>query len=480
MLSPRQAAAEIPEDGRRVPFGWSAIRLGEKETIFHIGDIAPTPNEEDGSLPIQFRLTAAVEFRHEATVEISLAKSERKLGALDLRYGEPHQLFSLTLSKEDAVTASREGVTARVVAGDPVWIFSGNGAPMEHQPHLLVKGKLSPAGEFFRRMASPASIQPFGWMEGCVLDGLLDLAESTGNASFRRAALSHLALFTGGKGEKPGDQLILEDHFGKPSDGKFFSIESVLPLAALSRVEPSHPLLALALPYWKSRINAAGVIADWSITSEGSYTVSYVAAELARASGKNQAGELREFAIGQARARLCLFDGREFFRIISPDGRKGNRNWLRGIAWHLLGLARTLAALKKGADRELPPDLVAGFTDFSGWVLRQQRPDSLWDVFSDDPSSDHDTDTSGAAGTAAALAIGARIGLLPESALAAAEKSLRALEDFLTPDGFLTHATQSNKCGESIQRSRYRVIYPMGMGLLAQLYAACEKTAPRK
>ncbi|WP_437206165.1 hypothetical protein [Planctomicrobium sp. SH664] len=42
----------------------------------------------------------------------------------------------------------------------------------------------------------------------------------------------------------------------------------------------------------------------------------------------------------------------------------------------------------------------------------------------------------------------------------------------LTPDGFLQGASQSNKGGEDLQRSEYRVIYQMGMGLMAQLLAA--------
>jgi hypothetical protein len=40
------------------------------------------------------------------------------------------------------------------------------------------------------------------------------------------------------------------------------------------------------------------------------------------------------------------------------------------------------------------------------------------------------------------------------------------------PDGFLGGVAQANKGGERLQRGDYRVIYQMGMGLMAQLIAA--------
>lgn len=48
------------------------------------------------------------------------------------------------------------------------------------------------------------------------------------------------------------------------------------------------------------------------------------------------------------------------------------------------------------------------------------------------------------------------------------------LQDYLTDDGLLTAAAQSNRAGESLQRDDYRVIYQMGMGLMGQLIAAID------
>ncbi|HID22692.1 MAG TPA: hypothetical protein EYP14_09870 [Planctomycetaceae bacterium] len=46
------------------------------------------------------------------------------------------------------------------------------------------------------------------------------------------------------------------------------------------------------------------------------------------------------------------------------------------------------------------------------------------------------------------------------------------MEKHLTSDGLLGGASQSNKGGESLQRSDYRRVYQMAMGLQAQLIAA--------
>ena len=63
-------------------------------------------------------------------------------------------------------------------------------------------------------------------------------------------------------------------------------------------------------------------------------------------------------------------------------------------------------------------------------------------------------------------------GWLDDGMRAAAVKCLAGLKPYLTPDGFLGGASQSNKGGPGLQRSDYRVIYQMGMGLMAQLIAA--------
>jgi rhamnogalacturonyl hydrolase YesR len=188
-------------------------------------------------------------------------------------------------------------------------------------------------------------------------------------------------------------------------------------------------------------------------------------AELAKAQGSE---ELMRLALDQVRIRqAACFNGQAFHRTRSDDGERGNRNWARGIAWQLLGTARTLVVAGNRSDIS---DLTAGLKRLGDWVRSFQRSDGLWSVFVDEPALM--PDTGGSAGIAAALAIGANRGWLDASAKAAAAKALAGLQRSLTPDGFLTGVSQANKGGEPLQRSDYRVIYQMGMGLMGQLIAA--------
>jgi rhamnogalacturonyl hydrolase YesR len=84
-------------------------------------------------------------------------------------------------------------------------------------------------------------------------------------------------------------------------------------------------------------------------------------------------------------------------------------------------------------------------------------------------------DTAGSSGIAAALALGRRHGWLPASADASATRALDGLRGYFTSDGFLGGVAPANLGGgEPLQRSDYRVIFQMGMGLMAQLMAALE------
>jgi len=136
--------------------------------------------------------------------------------------------------------------------------------------HLLVPGRASAFSEFEARLGSLASIQPFSWNEGCVLDGLLDLAELPGREQFRQTAQQHLALFI------QNGRLVYEDPKSVPADGRVYGIEGVLPFAALVRLDPQHPLLELPVKFALKHRDASGAGRDGhSTTSEGTYTVGY-------------------------------------------------------------------------------------------------------------------------------------------------------------------------------------------------------------
>jgi hypothetical protein len=404
--------------------------------------------------------------RDEKEVEVTLAKSGRRLGSLDVRFPAQFQVYQLAITPGDAGEMVREGVALRLVKGSDLEILAtGPDLPAALQPHLMCPGNLAPMEEFYLRLRSLASVQQFGWMEGCVLEGLLDLGQLPDGQPDREGAARHLAKFI-----RDG-KLTYESPRSAPSDGRIYGIEATLPFAALARTDPANPLLQLAVDGWNARRRPSGAVQDGSsMSSEGTYTVAYPMALIAQARGDEA---LMRDALEQCRHRSVLFNGAEFWRTLDENGMRHDRNWARGIAWQMLGLVRMLEVARDRADIA---DLKEHLRLFSGWIMQHQRPDGLWSVIVTEPRLT--ADTSGSAGIAAALARAARSGWLGPEARDSALRAYGALNAHLTADGFLGGASQSNKGGLGLQRSDYRVIYQMGMGLLAQLAAALEQRDP--
>lgn len=455
------AAPDLPVPAKmRAPFGWKTATIASNKSPL----VCVWPNLARVVTPTHLRFAIALDERDEKTIEVFLPKSGRVIGPMEVRFVSQFQIHQLRLTAADVAGIRREGVGMRLTKGSDLEILAdGADIPAVLLPHLLVPGTVDAMIEYFARLNSLACVQPFGWMEGCVLDGLLDLAALPQHAHLMGAAKKHLALFF------KGDHLVYENHVSAPSDGKLYGIEGGLPFAALARVAPQHPLHELALQFWQSRKRPTGAIQDGvHLSSEGSYTVGYALAEIAKA---RKSEELMQLALTQVRVRQAtLFDGKEFWRTHNDDGRRTNRNWARGIAWQILGLARTLTVAK---DRSDIADLITSLRQLAAWSIALQREDGLWSVFADEPNLT--PDTAGSAGIAAALAVGAKHGWLDASASAAAAKTLAGLQKHLTPDGLLGGVSQPNKGGEALQRSDYRTIYQMGMGLMAQIEAALQR-----
>ena len=458
------SAPDVPlPDGKREPFGWKTAAVGAVPMVL------AWPDFPADAKPNALRITVGLDVRDEKLIDAYLPTSGRMLGTFDVRFGCLFQVFAISLAATDAADIQREGVALRLTKGAELRVFTGGeGMPAALQPHLLVPGTADAMTEFFARMDSLACVQAFSWQEGCVLDGLLDLAALPARAELKDAARRHFARYV-----KDG-KLVYENHLSVPSDGRLYGIEGALPFAALAKLDPQSPLLDDALKSLLKRKDAEGCIQDGQhASSEGAYTVGYPLAVIA-AQRKDDALEqvaLTQLSVRQAR----LFDGKSFWRTSEPkDGetKKGNRAWARGFAWQFLGCARTLRELKHRSD--LAPH-IAAFQQLAAWVLPFQRADGLWSVILDKPELT--PDTSGSAGIAAALAIGAQRGWLEANARTAAAKTLAGLKQHLTPDGFLGGVSQANKSNEDLQRGTYRVIYQMGMGLMAQLIAALETKA---
>ncbi len=447
------AALPMPE-GRRASFGWQSVAIGEQA-------IALTwPNLPADAAVSRLRIAAALDERDVKRIEAVSLRDGAPLGSIEVRFASQFQPYELAVTRAQAA----DGIALRLASGTPFRVFTaGETLPAELAVHLLVPGGAKPRGEFLRRLDSLACVQQFGWMEGCVLDGLLDLSALPGLGQLKAAAQRHLDLFvSGGKLTYDGPRCELVRD-------RIYGIEGPLPLAALAKLDPKSPVLDLLPPFCAARRDADGDVLDGrNASSEGAYTVGYPLAVMAR---QRQDAAMATMALDQLRARQArlMVDG-TFYRTHNADGGRGDRHWARGMAWQLLGYARVLRELRGFvAEAELAPR-IDEMRALAALVRRLQRPDGLWAVFADEPALT--ADTGGSAGIAAALAIGAGCGWLTTDDRAAAQRCHDALLTHLTPDGFLAGVSQSNKGGGGLQRSDYRVIYQMGMGLLAQLMAA--------
>lgn len=460
----------LPAD-RRLTRAWEAFAIPASGESVHLRwntfDLSTLPQRA------RLRVSVALDEREEKLLEAYLPRSGRVIGTFDIRYAHIFQPFEIALSGRDVREIAAHGVSLRLVKGNyPLWLHGMTSADVDPaglcaamMPHLI--SDPIPAltaeqalGEMVARLASLASLQFFGWQEGCVLNGLLDLADRLPVGAAHAAIRDHLRFFFDGQG-----RLSYVDDWSRPADGTIYGIECTLPFAVLAQIDPTHPTLREAVAFWQAARSADGTVQDADMLSaEGNYTVAYPMALLATALGQP---ELTTLALEQLRVRRDrLFVGDDFYLRVMSNGKRTFRNWCRGVAWYLLGLTRTLGVLPP------PPDLVAELARAAVWIARWQLPSGLWATFVDEPKVF--PDTSGSAGIAAALALGVRYGLLPATYRTHAERALEALVGYLTPDGFLTGVSQVNKAGEALQRGTYRVMSQMGMGLLAQLVAALD------
>ncbi|MFN3326722.1 MAG: glycoside hydrolase family 88 protein [Bryobacteraceae bacterium] len=394
------------------------------------------------------------DYREFGKIAVHLAGSGRLIASVDVSLAPRFDPYYVPLSDPDARTASREGLLLRAEGGDARRSVLSAGparrreAPALH-PFLLIPGKLRPLDEYFHRMRSLDVTQEFDWRAGCVTEGLYALGEL-------KALRRYLDLF-------------LRESSEEATASFRRGVEQTLPAAAIARVMSSHPAIEDALSLWSKRRNASGHVQGGTrIVAEANYTVAYPMAVIGAVRGD---GALREQAVLQLRAardRLVDTAGNLFLRHDESTGERTYLGWARGVAWYILGLAATLDALP---DAERPPDLLEELRRSLRWALQFQRDDGLWCAFL--PESDVAPDTSGSAGIGAALRIARKLRAAEPSWEQAARRALQGCLGRLSPHGFLTGVSQSNKRegGESFQRSPHRVSMQFGMGLLGAFLA---------
>ena len=321
----------LPEE-QRVPFEWKAqpvlpdgVSITELHLVAGEGVVGARPCRSISGC------------RCANKIEVIALRTKNVLGTLDIQYAHVFQIFELPLGLNEALLAVREGVGLRMIEGEaPLWFFVGDPSVSSiepvHLPHLMIGDAKEPLESFKDRFNSLASIQPFGWMEGCVLDGLLD-------AGFTATARQHLELFV------KNNELVYEDPRSRPSDGCFYGIESTLPIAMLTKLAPAHPLVDLAVQFMKEHTDQHGIIKDGdTLSAEGSYTIAYPLSVIA---ARRKDRELAQLAFKQLELRrACLWEGGALYLRRQDNGTRTFRNWGRAYAWHLLGLIRTLEQLK--------------------------------------------------------------------------------------------------------------------------------------
>nr|BAF98623.1 hypothetical protein [Streptomyces argenteolus] len=429
-----------PSGGRRVPFGWTAAPVpvaGERPPVrlaWSSGTRAPAA---------VLRFTVACDDREEKRVTVRTAVTGTELGTVDVRFADPHQRFGLYLESSKAEVAVREGVALEVTRGtSPLWIFIGPDSPVSHRPCLLPAAEGDPTAELFTRLASLDSIQPFGWMEGCVLDALSEMERSFPQQADRIgiALTAHLGRYI-----SDGD-IHYEDPRSKPVVNRYYGIEATLPVVAIADRDHDHPAVRRAVEDWRARADDEGCVRDAPTTAEGCYTVAYPMAFVAR---RWKSPELAALARAQLLTRReRLFSGGALHLRLLPDSTRIYRDWARAYAWYLLGLVRTARVLDGHEETE---DLWREAREVAAMLLDLQTPDGLWFCFVNEPSSG--VETSGSAGIAAALALGCETGRFGDEIGQAARRAWGGLVNRLTPDGWLSGSSQANKGGEAFQRS---------------------------
>ena len=469
VANPVRGTAILPDECY-IPFDWavSEIPAGDGLTI----DWKPVTTRRNSKLTL--RITSATDVREAIAVTVKTASSGRVLGVFDIQYAMYLQPFELPIATADGATIMQEGLTLTMTKGSkPFWIFVANNArksaPAAYLPHLLqCEGEPNQAAglpdHWKSRLLSLDSVQTFGWMEGCVLDGLSERSASSPGA--KAVLQQHLALFFA------NDSLVYANLNNRKATGEINSVESILPFAILAQTNPAHPLLQTAIDFCQHHANAGGVVADGTsatgvpanrmIKTEECYTVSYPLAVLANTLNRP---DLADLAVKTLLARVKLLDhGMHIFQRGTEQGELAFDNWSRGVVWYLLGLVKTLAHLPNDADTQtLKQALQAAVTN----VLTYQQPNGLWFCYMHQAETGYET--SGTAGIAAALTYGVQKNLLPKIVLSAVAKAKKGLTPYLTPDGYLTGTAQGNKGGDGLQRNGFRVISPYTLGFLAHL-----------
>lgn len=446
-------------DGRTGPKERPLMAIRENEPTVLIWNEWP---KDSGDLLLSLACVVEAPGPRKKKLQIFVtAEGQEPIATLDVICSDPYQILTIPLPSEPLPKNGPLTLWLRLEYGERLWLFApdhtATGGLEYHVPHLSL-GSSSQA-DFLARLCSLASLQTFSWKEGCVLDGLHAIAKKSLHPAASRAIQEHLDYFGFQSGE-----LVYETPRSHRVTNEFTTIETTLPFAQVARIDIQHPWIDMVLAFWHKLLREQGQIREAEmISSEGAYTVAYPMTVIARLRGEDQWLALAESLLVDTYQSLVQPEG--IYLRHYADGRRTHRNWARGLAWLLLGHAQTLISQEKPSAQ-----IVEQFHHLARFAAEHQLENGLWACFVNEPSVR--PDTSGSAGIAAAFSLGAKAGLLPAEYQARAASSKASLLQNLTHEGFLNGCSQSNKGGEELQRSTYRVALPYAMGMLGLLIAS--------
>ncbi len=374
---------------------------------------------------------------------------------------DPYQRIAIAIPRDAFGEGGSLSIQLKLANEGYLWLFApdetASGGLELHVPHLIDAS--GPADHFMDALASLASIQTFSWKEGCVLDALQAYADLGEEPRAADAIRQHLDYFGFSSGvleyETPRSMRVANE---------LDTIETTLPFAHVARIDPHHPWVDLAMDFWRQLIAENGQVQDEEmISSEGAYTVAYPMVLIAQLRQEPKWEAIAENLLVETFNRLVQKEG--IYLRHYTDGRRTHRNWVRGLCWQMLGHVQVLK-LQATPSEILKQQLMA----LAEFAARYQLENGLWACFVDEPEVA--ADTSGSVGVAAALAMAAKAGFLPGEYMERALRCRETARTYLTPQGFLAGCSQSNKGGEALQRSDYRVALPYALGLYGLLEAA--------
>jgi unsaturated rhamnogalacturonyl hydrolase len=447
---------------KRIPLGWKAFPVASNGAVTHLN----FPKLKPDSKQLWLRITAAMDFREKFLINVILPSTRQIIGQFDLRYSHPFQPFQISIDPIYLKAINENGIALKMLKGkSDAWFFMPDKKQKDSkglQPHILIPSRIDKNDAFQNNVLSMNSLAPFGWIGGCVMDALLERSIQ-GDKKAESILKNQLACFLDSE-----NGISFESPMTEPRDGKFNSIEDFLPFAAIANLYPSHPSVQMALDFLKKKELASGEIASWNeLSTEGAYCVAYPLAAIA-VQRNDQA--LAQKALNQLLHRIkLLHTNGNIYQRSTLEGHRGFANWGRGVAWYLLGMAKTIKTIQKGQFKNLNgiDSIIKEYQRAVDLVCKCQNEEGLWYSYIDRPETG--IEASGSAGIATAIAEGVQLGWLDKSYIAKIKRTNQSLTELITPDGFLTNVSQLNRGGEAFQANGYRVISQFGMGLLAQL-----------